>query len=292
MTHIRQLITPHIRDIGFPVRRLLPDAKTRSIGPFVFLDHMGPALFEAGTTAGDVRAHPHIGLATITYLFAGAIMHRDSLGSHQRITPGDVNWMSAGRGIVHSERIPADVRNEGCFVEGLQMWVALPQSAEESEPFFRHYAAAELPRVDAGGVSMHLLVGKAAGAESPVAAASPTLYAALDMRAGSQFEVATDYAERGLYVAGGSVRIDNESVTAGTLVVLEGNVPVTIEAESDARLMLIGGEPLDGPRTIWWNFVTSSKERLEAAKVAWANQATAQFPKVPNETEWIPLPER
>jgi redox-sensitive bicupin YhaK (pirin superfamily) len=292
MSSIRQRITPHIRDIGFPVRRLLPDAKTRSVGPFVFLDHMGPTQFAAGTTAGDVRAHPHIGLATITYLFAGAIMHRDSLGSAQRITPGDVNWMTAGRGIVHSERIPADVREGGATVEGLQMWVALPQSVEESEPGFWHYPAATLPRVEADGVSVHVLVGTAAGEVSPVAAASPTLYAAVEMRAGSAFSVAPDYAERAVYVVSGAVAVDDERVEAGTLAVLESDVAARITAQDDARLMLLGGAPLDGPRTVWWNFVSSSKERIETAKAAWSQQNPNPFPKVPGEVEWIPLPER
>ncbi|MDB5800456.1 MAG: hypothetical protein JWL63_1395 [Rhodocyclales bacterium] len=292
MSNIRQRITPHIRDIGFPVRRLLPDAKMRSVGPFVFLDHMGPTTFEAGTTAGDVRAHPHIGLATITYLFAGAIMHRDSLGSVQRIEPGDVNWMTAGRGIVHSERMPADIRETGATVEGLQMWVALPQASEECEPGFWHYPSADLPRVELDGASIHVLVGSVTGATSPVKAASPTLYAALDMRAGAELSVQPDYAERALYVVSGTVAIDDELVEAGTLIVLESDAEVEVTAQSDARLMLVGGAPLDGPRMVWWNFVTSSKERLEAAKVAWANQDATQFPQVPGEVERIPLPER
>jgi redox-sensitive bicupin YhaK (pirin superfamily) len=292
MSSILQRITPHIRDIGFPVRRLLPDAKARSVGPFVFLDHMGPTSFEAGTTAGDVRAHPHIGLATITYLFSGAIVHRDSLGSVQRIEPGDVNWMTSGRGIVHSERIPADIRDQATIVQGLQMWVALPQEAEECEPGFWHYPNADLPRIALDGVNVHVLVGTVAEQTSPVKAASPTLYAALDMHGGSTFTVQADYAERAVYVVSGSIAVDDELVESGTLIVLESGVEVELVAQSDARLMLVGGAPLDGPRTLWWNFVTSSKERLEVAKTAWADQDPAQFPKVPGEVEFIPLPER
>jgi redox-sensitive bicupin YhaK (pirin superfamily) len=292
MSSILQRITPHIRDIGFPVRRLLPDAKTRSVGPFVFLDHMGPTSFEAGTTAGDVRAHPHIGLATISYLFSGAIVHRDSLGSVQRIEPGDVNWMTSGRGIVHSERIPADIRDQAVIVQGLQMWVALPQADETCEPGFWHYPSDDLPRIALDGVSVHVLVGSVAGQTSPVKAASPTLYAALDMHGGSNFNVAPDYAERAVYVVSGSIAVDDELVESGTLIVLESDTEVELIAQSNTRLMLVGGAPLDGPRTVWWNFVTSSKERLEAAKAAWANQDPAQFPKVPDEVEWIPLPER
>jgi redox-sensitive bicupin YhaK (pirin superfamily) len=292
MSSILHRITPHIRDIGFPVRRLLPDIKARSVGPFVFLDHMGPTTFPAGVTTGDVRPHPHIGLATITYLFSGAIMHRDSIGSVQRIEPGDVNWMTSGYGIVHSERIPADVRDTQANVEGLQMWVALPQDLEECEPGFWHYPGADLPRVTLEGVGVHVLVGSFAGQTSPVKAASPTLYAALEMRADSTLNVEAGYAERALYVVSGSISIDGEAIESGTLVVLASDVEVAVTAQSDARLMLVGGAPLDGPRTLWWNFVTSSKERLEAAKQAWGQQDKAQFPKVPGEHEWIPLPER
>ncbi|MDB5815438.1 MAG: hypothetical protein JWN23_2555 [Rhodocyclales bacterium] len=292
MSSIRQRITPHIRDIGFPVRRLLPDAKARNVGPFVFLDHMGPTSFEVGTTAGDVRPHPHIGLATITYLFSGAIVHRDSLGSVQCIEPGDVNWMTSGSGIVHSERIPADIRETAATVHGLQMWVALPQADESGTPGFWHYPAANLPRIELDGVSIHVLVGRVADEISPVIAASPTLYAALDMRPGAEFKVQADYAERALYVVSGAIAVDDELVEAGTLVVLEGDIAVQLDAHSDARLMLIGGAPLDGPRTVWWNFVSSSKEHIEAAKATWAAQDPAQFPKVPGEVEWIPLPER
>jgi redox-sensitive bicupin YhaK (pirin superfamily) len=292
MSSILQRITPHIHDIGFPVRRLLPDVKARSVGPFVFLDHMGPTSFAAGTTAGDVRPHPHIGLATITYLFAGAIMHRDSLGSVQRIEPGDVNWMTSGRGIVHSERIPADIRDTSATVEGLQMWVALPHETEECEPGFWHYPGADLPRIALDGVGIHVLVGKIADQTSPVKVASPTLYAALDMHGGSTFSVPADYAKRAAYVVSGSIAVDDELIESGTLIVLESGVEVELTAQSNTRLMLIGGAPLDGPRTLWWNFVTRSKERLEAAKAAWANEDPAQFPQVPGEVERIPLPER
>ncbi|MEC5386875.1 pirin family protein [Uliginosibacterium sp. H3] len=292
MSSILHRITPHTRDIGFPVKRLLPDIKARSIGPFVFLDHMGPTSFAAGTTAGDVRPHPHIGLATITYLFSGAIMHRDSLGSVQRITPGDINWMTAGYGIVHSERIPDDVRDNQVNVEGLQMWVALPPELEECEPAFWHYAEAELPRYMQGDVNVHVMVGSFGGRTSPVRVASPTLYVALEIPAEASIDIPADYAERGLYVVSGAISIDGERVEQGTLVVLQGGSIVRIDAPEAARLVLIGGEALAGQRGLWWNFVSSDKARLEAAKQAWAQQDTSQFPKVPGEVEFIPLPER
>jgi redox-sensitive bicupin YhaK (pirin superfamily) len=200
--------------------------------------------------------------------------------------------MTAGRGIVHSERIPADIRDTTATVEGLQMWVALPHASEECEPGFWHYPATDLPRIALDGVSVHVLVGMLAGQTSPVKAASPTLYAALDVHAGSAFNAPADYAERAVYVVSGSIAVDDELVESGTLIVLESDVEVELTAQTNARLMLVGGAPLDGPRTLWWNFVTSSKDRLEAAKAAWADQDPAMFAKVPGEVEWIPLPER
>ncbi|WP_394777314.1 pirin family protein, partial [Undibacterium sp.] len=221
MSSISHLIQGHTRDIGFPVKRLLPSMEARTVGPFVFFDHMGPVSFDSGTTEGDVRPHPHIGLATVTYLFSGAMMHRDSLGSVQLITPGDVNWMSSGCGIVHSERIPEEIRAQGAVVQGLQMWVALPQKDEEMNPGFWHYPAADLPSFDVGSAKVHLLAGTAFGYTSPVKAHSPTLYAAITLQSGGTLQVPADYVERAVYVAIGSATVDGQELAAGTLAVLE-----------------------------------------------------------------------
>ncbi len=291
MSSIRHLIQGHTRDIGFPVKRLLPSMEARTVGPFVFFDHMGPVTFAGGTTEGDVRPHPHIGLATVTYLFSGAMMHRDSLGSVQRITPGDVNWMASGCGIVHSERIPEDVREQGTVVQGLQMWVALPLADEEMAPAFWHYPASELPNVDLDGARLHVLAGTAFGHTSPVKTHSPTLYVAANLPGGGKLQVPADYAERAVYIVSGAATLDGEALNAGTLAVLEPGVVVDILAQQETVLMILGGEPLDGKRSIWWNFVSSSKERMETAKFAWASQQPDMFPKVPGETEFIPLPD-
>ncbi|MDY7578910.1 pirin family protein [Herbaspirillum sp. RTI4] len=291
MNSILHLIHPQQRDIGFPVRRLLPAAEARSVGPFVFFDHMGPAHFLADTRAGDVRPHPHIGLATVTYLFSGAMMHRDSLGSVQRIAPGDINWMSAGRGIVHSERVPEDIRRQGSAVQGLQMWVALPQEAEESEPAFLHYPAAALPRVELPGVLLHVLAGQIAGAISPVQSYSRTLYVYGELSDDTSLPLAADYPEQAVYVLEGEVAIDGESITPGTLAILKPGQAVILHARGDSRFMLLGGDALDGPRYLWWNFVASSKEKIEAAKMAWERQDPLIFAPVPGDAEeFIPLP--
>ncbi|MCU6435568.1 pirin family protein [Undibacterium sp. Jales W-56] len=295
MTSIRKLIRGQARDIGFPIRRLLPDAEVRRIGPFVFFDHMGPAVFEAGTQAGDVRPHPHIGLATVTYLFSGAMMHRDSLGNVQRIVPGDINWMTAGRGIVHSERMPEDIREQQIAVQGLQMWVALPERDEEIAPNFQHYAAEQLPRAMFPGVQLHVLAGQAFGQNSPVVCHSPTLYVAAWLEAGASLEISSEtanYPERGLYVVSGSVTVNEQVVDAGTLIVLEERNSVSVTANVSAVLMLLGGAALESSPRLWWNFVSSSKERIEAAKLAWASQDKNVFPPVPGESERIPLPDR
>jgi len=289
MSAIVQRLTTHAHDIGFTVRRALPAATQRSIGPFVFLDHMGPARFPVGSTGGDVRPHPHIGLATVTYLFSGSMMHRDSLGSVQLIEPGAVNWMTAGKGIVHSERMPADIREHNRAVEGLQMWVALPRDKEECEPGFWHYAADALPQLEYPGAVVRVLCGHFGGAESPVLTTSPTLYLAVELRAQGSITLPADYAERGLYLTCGSVLIDGEAAEEFELVVLEAGVEVTITALEETRLMVVGGAPLDGPSLMWWNFVASDREKIEAAKIRWQ---TGQFARVPGETEFIPLPER
>ncbi|PUA19295.1 pirin family protein [Glaciimonas sp. PCH181] len=292
MSSIQHIIHPQIRDIGFPIRRLLPSAQVRTVGPFVFFDHMGPVTFADAGTAGDVRPHPHIGLATVTYLFSGAMMHRDSLGSVQRIVPGDINWMTSGRGIVHSERVPEDIRQQGVTVQGLQMWVALPKKDEETAPGFWHTPAADIPVVQLEGVELHILVGQAFGKISPVNTHTETLYVAAQLAAGAQLQVPSDTIERAVYVISGALSVDGEAIQQGTLVVLAPGTEVTLIAESVTSLMLLGGEPLDGPRFLWWNFVASTKERIEAAKIAWTNQQQDVFPNVPGETEFIPLPER
>jgi redox-sensitive bicupin YhaK (pirin superfamily) len=296
MSNLLYQIHGQERDIGFPVRRLLPAAVARTVGPFVFFDHMGPARFAPSSTEGDVRPHPHIGLATVTYLYSGAFVHRDSLGNVQRIVPGDINWMAAGRGIVHSERVPDDVRAAGAAVQGLQMWVALPVSGELGEagaPWFRHYASADLPVVDMPGSRMTVLIGSAFGATSPVLTASPTLYAAIDMDGGARMTLAADQPERGLYVVRGTVSLDAEAMPAGTLAVLRPGAAVELTTDAPASAMLLGGAPLDGPRFVWWNFVSSSKAAIETAKLAWAKRRLDIFPNVPgDEAECIPLPQR
>ncbi len=292
MSSIRHLIHGLVRDIGFPVRRLLPAAAARTVGPFVFFDHMGPVEFDSGTTEGDVRPHPHIGLATVTYLFSGAMMHRDSLGVVQRITPGAVNWMAAGRGIVHSERVPDDIRNDKVPVHGLQMWVALPKDQEQGEASFHHYAEDDMPRIEVGAASLHLLAGKAYGHESPVKTSSPTLYVCGRIKAGGTLNLPADYSERAVYVVTGGATLDGEALEAGVLAILEPGIEVLLTAQSDTLFMMLGGEPIDGPRFVWWNFVASSKELIESAKLAWRAQDREVFGAIPGEVEWIPLPEK
>lgn len=280
-------ISPHERDLGgFSVRRLLPSAARRMVGPFVFFDHMGPAEFGPGQGI-DVRPHPHIGLATVTYLFEGAIEHRDSLGSLQRITAGDVNWMTAGRGIVHSERTPADLRASGGRMQGLQTWVALPRDQEHCDPAFVHHPAATLPVIEMPGVSMRLIAGSAFGQTSPVECASSMFYIAVEMEAGASFVLPDAHAERGVYPLLGDVSINEGVLPAGQMAVLNQSEPVTLQALSPARLMLLGGEPLDGERFLWWNFVASDRADIEEAKERWRNGG---FDAVPGETEFIPLP--
>src|SRR5450830_265863 len=292
MSNIRHLIHGLTRDVGFPVRRLLPAAAVRTVGPFVFFDHMGPVEFDANTTEGDVRPHPHIGLATVTYLFSGAMMHRDSLGVVQRITPGAVNWMAAGSGIVHSERIPEDIREAKVPVHGLQMWVALPQSEEQGAASFHHYPENAMPTIALDGASLHLLADQAFGQQSPVKTSSPTLYLAGRVDAGAELNLPVDYSERAVYVVSGSAALDGEVLEPSVLAVLEPGAQVLLTAHSDTLFMLLGGEVIDGPRFVWWNFVASSKELIESAKRAWREQDRSKFAAIPGEVEWIPLPEK
>jgi redox-sensitive bicupin YhaK (pirin superfamily) len=281
-------IIPRTHDLGggFMVRRALPAAACRSVGPFVFFDHFGPV--QAGPQDNhDVRPHPHIGLATVTYLYAGAMLHRDSLGAVQRIEPGAVNWMSAGRGIVHSERTPDDLRAVTRISHGLQLWVALPADQEESEPWFVHTPAAALPALEVGGARLRLLVGEAFGERSPVQAASPALFMDITMQAGDAFPLPLA-TERALYGVDGAFTLDGETIPAQTLIVLTPGEEPLVAAESDVRLALVGGEPL-GPRFMWWNFVSSRKQRIDQAADDWA---AGRFAAVPGETEFIELPTR
>lgn len=285
MTVILRRIQPACKDIGFVVRRLLPVVGTRSIGPFVFLDHMGPVHFAAEGSTGDVRPHPHIGLATVTYLRQGAMLHRDSLGNVQRIVPGDINLMVAGRGITHSERIPADVRQQGIAVEGLQMWLALPQADESCAPAFHHYPASKLPAWQQGGASLQLLIGEAGRYRSPVRTFSPTLYLSWQLQATAQLSIPA-LSECGLYLFSGSARIAGEVIHAGELVVLGPGAQI-LSSEHGASGVLFGGEPLDAPRFMEWNFVASRREMLQQAREDWA---AGRFAMVPGEQDFIAQP--
>lgn len=281
-------ITPHQQDLGsFSVRRLLPQVRRRHVGPFVFLDHMGPADFAPGQGL-DVRPHPHIGLATVTYLFEGEILHRDSLGTVQRIAPGDVNWMSAGNGIVHSERSPDDLRAQGSRLHGLQMWVALPLALEDSAPSFQHHPHATLPRFVRDDARICLIAGTLYGAQSPVAAGFALFYAEAQLSAGGRLVVPAEHAERGLYVVDGQISVEGEALAAGQLGVLRPGGEPRLQAQADSRVMLLGGPPLEGERLLWWNFVGSTPERIQAAQQRWLDQ---RFAPVPGETEFIPLPD-
>ena len=283
------LLKPHTRDLGdFTVRRVLPGFPRRTVGPFIFLDHMGPVALPPGKGA-DVRPHPHIGLATVTYLFEGEIVHRDSLGSVQSIAPGDVNWMTAGRGIVHSERTAPELRSTGSRMHGIQTWVALPQSSELAAPDFHHHPQATLPRVSAAGAELRVIAGTAFGERSPVAVFSPTLYVAAEMEAGAVLELDAEHEERGVYAVEGDISVAGTPVPRQHLAVIEGRETVTVRAATRARAMLLGGARLDGERFIWWNFVASSRERIDEAKQRWREQ---RFPRIPGETEFIPLPDQ
>lgn len=291
MSAIETVIQPLEHDLGgFTVRRLLPAAQRKAVGPFVFFDHMGPADFAPGHGI-DVRPHPHIGLSTVTFLFEGTFLHRDSLGTIQPVHAGDVNWMTAGRGIVHSERTPPDLRVRGSRLHGIQTWVALPKSHEEVEPNFSHFPAAQLPVIEANDARLTVVAGSAFGKTSPVPVYSGTLYVAAELQPGAQVDLLPEHAERSVYVVEGELEVNGEAVPVGQLVVLRPNMTVSLNANSASRAMLVGGETLDARRTVWWNFVASDKGRIEAAKRAWQDCNNAVFPPVPEETERIPLPE-
>ena len=290
------VITPKAHDIGgLVVRRTLPNRSRRSVGPFVFLDQMGPAVYAPGEGL-DVRPHPHIGLATITYLFDGAIAHRDSLGVAEVIRPGEVNWMTAGRGIVHSERTPPEERAAGHKLFGIQAWVALPIAHEETQPSFVHHGAADLPAWSGDGLDMRLIAGTLDGKTSPVKTLSETFYADARLAAGAAVTLPAEHPERAAHVALGTVKIDGCRFEAGQTVVFHPGRPVPIQATEDARVMLLGGAPLDTgpearpnqPRHMFWNFVSHSSARIEQAKADWK---AGRFDPVPGDTEFIPLPE-
>jgi redox-sensitive bicupin YhaK (pirin superfamily) len=274
----------------FKVRRVLPSAKRRMIGPFIFLDQMGPEILTAGKGL-DVAPHPHIGLATVTYLFRGEMLHRDSLGTIQMIRPGEVNWMTAGSGIAHSERTPKEIRNSGVNSElfGIQSWVALPAKDEENDPTFFHHETHELPVIEAEGKMVRLIAGSLYGSLSPVKTFSEMFYADAFLESGAKLQITAEHEERALYIVEGSINIlpDNGNFNAGQLLILKLNEEIVISALAQARLILLGGAPMGGARHIWWNFVSSSKERIEQAKEDWREQ---RFAPVPEETERIPLP--
>jgi redox-sensitive bicupin YhaK (pirin superfamily) len=281
------VINAKAKDIaGFPVRRALPAIERRMIGPFVFLDQMGPTQLAPGQRL-DVRPHPHIGLSTMTYLFEGEILHRDSLGTVQTIQRGAINWMTAGRGIAHSERTPAQAPSAAAL-SGIQFWVALPKSHEEMDPAFVHLEANELPVLADRAVSVRVIAGAAFGQSSPLRAPHPMLCMDVALSKDATWQVPADYPERALYVASGEVEVAGANHAQGRLLVFPAGYLAEVRAISDARLMVLGGEPMDGPRHIWWNFVSSSKERIERAKLDWK---LGRFTGVPGEADFIPLPE-
>lgn len=287
-SNVELTIIARARDIGgLSVRRVLPSRMRRTVGPFIFLDHMGP--IEFGPRSGiDVLPHPHIGLATVTYLFEGEILHRDSTGAEQRIRPGEVNWMNAGRGIVHSERTPDELRLTGQRLHGLQLWVALPRADEDGSPAFTHYAAEVLPRVTIDGVDVCILAGEALGRRSPVKTASRLLYVDVVLPNGKEVAVPHE-RERAAYVVHGKVSCGEQVAVGGQLWIFQPGADVNLRAEEDSRLVFIGGDPLDGPRHLYWNFVSSSRETLERAKREWRER---RFPVVPgDEQAFVPLPD-
>jgi redox-sensitive bicupin YhaK (pirin superfamily) len=281
------VIVPRVRDLGgFEVRRALPHGKRQMVGPFIFFDQMGPVQFIAGQGM-DVRPHPHIGLATVTYLFDGRVMHRDSKGNALEITPGAMNLMTAGRGIAHSERTPLSAR-QGSGLSGIQNWIALPTAYEETEPSFQHFDAASLPVIEDCGVWARVIAGSAFGVKSPVGMLSEWLYAEVALDAGASAPLDPGHEERAIYVVAGEVEVAGETFEGPRLLIFHPGDQITVRAVRQARLMFLGGAAMEGPRYIWWNFVSSRRERIEQAKEDWK---TGKFELVPGESEFIPLPE-
>ena len=273
-------------DIGeFEVKRFLPSMEKRSVGPFIFFDQMGPAVLEDGRGM-DVRPHPHIGLSTLTWLIEGEIEHRDSLGVVQTIRPGEVNWMTAGRGIVHSERTAADKRVGERPVFGLQIWMALPSDKQEIEPDFQHVKADQLPKISLDNADVTVIAGDAYGETSPVRVQSPTIY--LDIKLNGQLNLPNEYEEQALFIVAGEGRVNGVSFTKGDFLILPSEGDIAVETDGDAHIVLLGGQALKNRRYLWWNFASTSKERIEQAKADWKE---GRFDKVPGETEFIPLPD-
>ena len=287
---VDMIVLPPVRDLGdgFTVRRALPSAHRRMVGPFIFCDQMGPVTLTAGEGL-DVRPHPHIGLATVTYLLEGEILHRDSLGSVQAIRPGAVNWMTAGSGIVHSERTAEQTRAAGGPLFGLQTWVALPREHEETAPAFFHHAAEDIPQAEAEGVTIRVVAGQSDGMTSPVQTFTDMLYADVTLTDGARYRLTAEHIERAVYIIEGALAVEGQEggFAAGELVIFKPDIEIVLCAQGPARIMLIGGEPLPEARHIYWNFVSSSKERIEQAKTDWRSN---RFAHVPGETEFIPLP--
>lgn len=286
---IETLIIPNAKDIGgFEVRRALPTARRKLVGPFIVFDRMGPAILRADQ-AMDVRPHPHIGLSTVTYLFDGNIRHRDSLGTEMVIEPGDINLMTAGRGIVHSERSPEELRGSPMSISGLQTWLALPDGKEEVDPLFENTAREHLPPIDADGVTGRVVIGSFHGWKSPVRTASDTLYADITIAPGARLQIPADAEERAIYVLDGEVDIAGDRFPSDRLLAFRPGDEIVVSSGRGAHVMLFGGASLGTKRYIWWNFVSSSKERIEQAKEEWR---TGRFDIVPgDEEEFIPLPE-
>lgn len=284
------IIAPRVHDIGgLEVRRAVPTLQARSVGPFVFVDQMGPAVLSPGHGI-DVRPHPHIGLATVTFLWAGAIGHRDSLGSDQVIRPGDVNWMTAGRGISHSERTPPPERGSGHPLHGMQTWVALPRSHEETAPAFHHHTASSLPQQRHKGAWVRVIAGRAYGEESPVQVFGDMLNVAIDLEPDAEIDIDPAHRERAVYILEGQAQLDGADLPAQHLVIPAAGARGRLRARTPVKAMLLGGEPLDGPRHMWWNFVSSSQERIEQAKEDWQ---AGRFGTIPSDDhEFIPLPGR
>jgi redox-sensitive bicupin YhaK (pirin superfamily) len=282
-----QTLQPRLHDLGggFVVRRLLPSAERQAVGPFVFFDHFGPVQARPGDQH-DVRPHPHVGLSTVTYLFDGAMQHRDSTGAVQRMEPGQLNWMTAGRGIVHSERTPDDLRDKARVAHGLQLWMALPADEEECEPAFHHFEAAAIPKVQLPGAHVTVMAGSAFGVSSPVPAKSPTIYLDMQLEPGGVLQIPADYSERALYTLDAGCTLDGAVLPQHQMLVLPSGSQPALKAANKARVVLVGGEPL-GPRFIVWNFVSSRKERLLQARDDWM---AGRFPAIAGETEFIPFP--
>ena len=286
-TSIALVIEPATKDLGeFTVARLLPDKRRQRVGPFIFFDYIGPAEFAPGSGV-NVRSHPHIGLATVTYLFDGEMLHRDSLGYVQTIRAGAVNWMTAGKGIVHSEKVSEEILASGQRLHGVQVWVALPVEHEETEPRFEHYSADDIPAVGLDGADARVVIGSAYGVTSPVQTESETLYIELKIDAGASVNLPRT-EELGVFVVDGDISVDGQAIPAGFLAVLENDSNVTIEASGRSHVMLCGGATLAGERILWWNFVSSSRERLQQAKADWRDR---RFEPVPGESDFIPLPD-